>query len=171
MKTINQTQLAKILSDIKGAMPLTISAFVDTKAKKTDNPYSEIRKLSKVNGFTGADYEASVARQQEREGKEATFEARDRAWGTRTSAALVENKGKKYLVIHPRNTAKPVYFARSIAGVLMQVKKEAIEKFLPKTYSAAPAQGVDKEVVYRNYALENITALSINGEKYRIRAN
>ena len=152
-------------------MPITISALVDARAKKTGNPFSEVLKLSKVNGFTGANYEASVNRQQDREGSVPAFEARERSWGTRISPALVENKGKLFLAIQPQKTEKPVYFGRTIAGVLMQVRKEAIQSFLPAKHSSAEAQGVEKEIVYRNYSLENITSISINGEKYRVRPN
>lgn len=170
MKTINQFQLAEILRNVKGAKPITISALVDAKARKTGNPFREILKFSRVNGFTGANYEASVNRQQGREGSVPAFEARERSWGERVAPALVVNKGKLYLVIQPQKTAQPVFFGRNDQGVLMQVRKSVIEKFLPAKRSSAEAQGVSKEIVYRNYSLENITSLSIDGEKYRIRA-
>ena len=171
MKTINQSQLADILRSVKGAAPITISALVDARARKTGNPFKEVLKLSKVNGMTGANYEASVNRQHDREGTTPAFEARERSWGERISSALVENKGKLYLAIQPQRTAQPVYFGRNDKGVLMQVKKEAVAPFLPEKKSSAEAQGVDKEIVYRNYSLTSITALSIGGEKYRVRLN
>lgn len=170
MKTISQGQLASILRNVKGATPITISAFVDARARKTGNPFTEVRKLSQVNGFTGADYEASVNRQQAREGSVPAFEARERSWGERIAPALVENKGKLFLPIQPRSTKKPIYFGRNKMGVLMQIRKDVIASFLPAERSSAEAQGVEKEVVYRNYALENIVQISIGGEKFRVRA-
>ena len=172
VKTINQSQLADILRSVKGATPLTISALVDARARKTGNPFREVLKLSKVNGMCGCSYEKSVNRQQNREGTIPAFEARERSWGERISPALVEGKeGKLYLAIQPQRTAQPVYFGRNDKGVLIQVKKEVVAPFLPEKRSSAEAQGVDKEIVYRNYSLSSITALSIGGEKYRVRAN
>jgi hypothetical protein len=169
-QTINQAQLMEILRDVKGATPLTISALVDARARKTGNPFAKILKLSKVNGMTGADYEKSVNRQLDREGKDQlSFTANERKWGERIGPALVSNGGKLYLVIHPQRTAKPVYFGQNETG-LRHVSKETIAAFLPAP-KPATNQGTDKEIVYRNYSLENITALSIGGKTYRVRAS
>jgi predicted 2-oxoglutarate/Fe(II)-dependent dioxygenase YbiX len=169
MKTISLPQLQILLARVKGAKPLTISAFVDARAKKTGNPFAEIRKLSKVNGFTGANYEASVNRQQDREGTVPAFEAKERSWGERVSSALVEKDGKWYLAIQPRATSKPMFFARMAGQPFKLTVKEAIAHLLPAHKSNAESQGVDKEVVYRNYALANIAAITMDGESYRIR--
>jgi len=212
MKTINQEQLKTLLANIKGAKPLTISAFVDArpkqKAKFTDqywlfpngetkkitmkdiatdferenpgvkivakerielNPFEEIRKLSKVNGFTGVNYEASVQRQEMREGVAPTFEASERQWGERVSSALVENKGKFYLAIQPKHSAKPVFIARkSLSDFFKVVSKDSIANFLP-VHKPNANQGTEKEIIYRNYALESIAGLTIDGETYRVR--
>jgi hypothetical protein len=169
-QTINQTQLAEILRSVKGATPLTISALVDARARKTGNPFAKVLKLSKVNGMTGADYEKSVNRQLDREGKgQLSFTANERKWGERIGPALVEKEGKLYLVIHPQRTASPVYFGQNPGKLLKAVAKETIAAFLPAPKPAAN-QGTDKEIVYRNYSLENITALSLGGKTYRVRA-
>jgi len=169
MTTINQEQLKTLLGNIKGAKPLTISAFVDARAKKTGNPFVEIRKLSKVNGFTGVNYEASGQRQEMREGVAPTFEASERQWGERVSSALVENKGKFYLAIQPKHSAKPVFIARkSLSDFFKVVSKDSIANFLP-AHKPNTNQGTEKEIVYRNYALESIAGLTIDGETYRVR--
>ncbi len=132
------------------------------------NPYPEVRKLNKINGFTSVNYESAVQRQEMREGKLPLFAARERTWGTRISGALVEQDGKFYLVIQPKATGKPVYFAR-IGDMLKQVTKDKIAAFLPPHRSHAESQGVDVEVPYRNYSLDSVVALAIDGEQYRIR--
>jgi hypothetical protein len=169
VKTINETQLVEILAAVKGAQPVTISALVDAKARKTGNPFRSIRKLSKVNGFTGADYEASVNRQLDREGKgQLSFTANERKWGERVGPALVKKDDKFYLVIQPQNTAKPVYFGEQADGMLRHVSKDTIAAFLPPVRHAEN-QGTDKEIVYRNYSVANIAAISIGGTRYRVR--
>lgn len=170
MKTISQAQLQVMLARVTHALPITISAFVDARCRKTGNPYKSVRKLSKVNGFTGANYENSVNRQQEREGKDPSFISGGRPWGERASPALVEKDGKWYLAIQPKATAKPLYFTKaSDAEPYKLTPKDKIAAFLPAEKSSAEAQGVDKEVVYRNYGLENIAAVTMNGETYRVR--
>lgn len=168
VKHISRAQLQVLLAQVKGAKPLTISAFVDAHPRKTGNPYAEIRKLSKVNGFTGCDYSASVNRQRDREGSVPAFEAKERSWGERVSPALVELKGKWYLAIQPQATATPLYFARSEGKPFVHVPKAKIETFLPAERPATN-QGTEKEVVYRNYSLENIVGLTMDGQSYRVR--
>ena len=133
------------------------------------NPFHSVAKLSVVNGFTGFDYEASVNRQHVREGTEATFAAQERAWGTVVSPALVENKGEFYLRLKVERTAKPVYLTRKTAeSPWLVTPKETITPFLPPP-STAPSQGLEREVVYRNYKLASLVSLSMDGSKYRIR--
>ena len=169
MKTINQQQLAEILFGVTHAMPIGFTALIDARARKTGNPFVEVVKLSRVSAFTGFDFESAVQRRQVKEGQEATFQASERQWGQRIAPALVENKGKLYLVAKIERTAKPVYLARKTAdSLLLTVAKSLVAPFLPVS---APAvnQGVDREVIYRNYALESIAAISLNGSRYRVR--
>lgn len=171
-KTISTGQLAAILGGVKGATFLTISALVDARAKKTGNPFAKVLKLSpKVNGVTGADYEASVNRQLDREGKgQLTFTATEHKWGERIGPALLRHRenGNLYLVIQPKSTGKPLYFGANPGKLLKQVSKESIATLLPADRPATN-QGTDKEVVYRNYALESIASISIGGQRYRVR--
>lgn len=166
-KIINQVQFADFLLNGfagKGAQPVSFLAFVQPKFRKTGNPFSDIRKLSTVNAFTGADYEKSVNRQLDREGKtQLEFHAAERQWGERISPTLVQNNGKLYLVAQIQKTGEPVYFARSGNGFFQSIAKAAIEQFLPPVRHAEN-QGTDKEIVYRNYALENIVAFRGLGE-------
>ncbi len=172
-KTISQSQLADILRAVKGACPITITALTDAKARKTGNPYSEVLKLARVNGMTGVDYTAAVERQQEREGKEVGFEAR-KPWYTRVCGTLGEHDKTKelYLLLKPNRTIdKPVFFGRNAEGVLIQVPKAKVAPFLPPYRSAAPSQGVDKEIAWRTYGLAGISQISIGGERYWVRAD
>lgn len=168
-KTVSVSELGEILLGVNHAMPISFSALVDAKARKTGNPWGEIRKLSRVQAFTGFDYENSVNRQLDREGKsQLSFTANERNWGERISPALVRNGGKLYLVAKVERTAKPIYLARSPRGFLSVVAKEVIAPFLPAVRHATN-QGTEKEVVYRNYSLENLTSVSINGMRLRVR--
>lgn len=163
MRTINSGQLAAVISAYKGATPVTILANTDARCRKTGNPYKAVRKVNKINGFIGFDYDKSVNRQLVREDKEADFEVSERAWGGHLTSAIVEHKGKLSLCLKVEKAGKPRYYAD---GKL--VSKSAIERFLPP-YRPATNQGTDKEIVYRNYLLDNILAIRIGGETYRVK--
>ena len=167
MKNITTGQLKELFLAQKGAAPITFSAMVDTRARKTGNPYDKILKFSVVNGFIGFDYETSVNRQQVREGNRPTFIAHERKWGENINNVLVEQNGKFYLSVRPLHTKKPVYFG--IKGNLMtKVEEESIKQFLPNKYDNRDHQGVRTEIVYRNYSLESIRYLTFNKVKYKI---
>ena len=169
MKNITVNQLREVLSRVSSACPVGFSAFVSARARKTGNPFADVAKLSKVSAFTGIVWENSVNRQLGREGKEESFQESARSWGERISPALVQKEGKFYLVAKVEKTAKPVYLAKRASGQAWQVvAKETVAAFLPTPRAANT--GTEKELVYRNYSLENITRISIGGETYRVRA-
>jgi len=167
MKNITTADLKAMLEAQKGATAITITALVDARARKTNNPYEQVLKLSMVNGFTGFEYETSVQRQQVREGNPPEFEASERKWGTAVNKSLVENKGKYYLVIRPLKTSQPKFFVR-VGNLVKRIEKSLIEHLLPAPYSNKEHQGVEKEIIYRNYSLDSIRFISINGSKYRL---
>ncbi len=174
-KTISVGQVADLLRSVKGARAVTISALTDTRARKTGNPYAEVLKLTKVNGFVNVDYSASVERQQVKDGQPVGFEARPHAWGDRvenTPLRAHRKTGKLYLTIQPKRIVdKQTFFGRNpTSGALVSVPKAVIAPFLPEKRSAAPSQGVENEVVTRDYALDNLTSITINGQAYRVRA-
>ena len=164
MKTINVNQLRDLLANVSHAIPIAFSSLTVPKLLKTGNTLGDVSKLSRVNAFTGANYERSVQRQQVREGDAPTFEAQTRQWGERIAPCLVENKGEFYLVAQIRSTRKPLYFAKR-GNFRKLIDSERVKPFLPKS---KPSQPVDKQVIYRNYKLSNILSMSINGEIYKV---
>ena len=167
MKNLDLNQLADLLRSVTHAQPIAFSALVDARARKTGNPFGSVSKLSRVQAFTGFDYEASVNRQLGREEQAQDFQAQARSWGERIGPALVAKDGELYLVAKVERTAKPVYLVKTKLG-LMPVAKEVVAPWLPVSKPASN-QGTEKEIVYRNYSLRNLLSLSMGGERYRIR--
>lgn len=167
MKTITYSELVEILRNHKGATPISFTALTTVNARKTGNPYDAILKLSTVNAFTGHDYENSVNRQRLREGKTPDFVEQGRAWGTNINNLLVEKDGKFYLRVRPlKSLEEPTYFTR-VGNKLTEVKKSVIERFLPAIYHSQ-IQNTDKEIIHREYMVENLRTVSINGEHYEL---
>lgn len=168
--SIPESQLVEILSNQKGAAPVTLSAMTDTKARKTGNPYKAIYKFAVVNGMIGVNYENAVNRQQVREGAvEGTFEAKARQWGEQINKSLVVNGDKYYIsIVNPKSCkAKPRYYGQRTDGSLVRISSEIAKQFIPE-HKKATNQGTDKEIVFRNYSLGNIRTVAIGGKKYRI---
>ena len=162
MKTIGKGQLAAVISAYKSAQPVTILADTDARCRKTGNPFKIVRKVNRINGFLNFDYDKSVNRQLVREDKAADFEAQQRKWGVHLTPALVEHNGNLSLCLKVEKAGKARYYAD---GKL--VSKDTVRQWLPP-YRAASTQGTDKEIVYRNYRLDNIRAIRIGGNTYRV---
>lgn len=167
MNLITVPELKEILLNRKGATPIAFSAITDTKAKKTGNPYAAVLKFSAVQAMTGINYENNVNNQLAREGKEADFVAQERTWGENVNGSLVVKGDKSYLVARVLRAKKPVFIVKGRDGKLSTIAKAAIAHLLPAERKAEN-QGTDKEVVYRNYSLENIRSISIDGKKYQL---
>lgn len=178
MKTVTQQRLVEILRNVTHATPVGFVALTNADAKVTANPFGTIYKLTKVNALTGCDYEGSVNRRLYKEGKEPYFQASGRSNQTERigpclARKVVNGEEKFYLPVQIQHVRSPLYLVRRPIGlgrsVLTAVSKEQVAAFLPTPRKAAH-QGTDKEIVYRDYALQSITQMNINGERYRIRA-
>ena len=180
--TVSISQLRDILAGVTHAQPFSATTLTKVDAKKTGNPFpGHIRKLTRINGMTGVDYSSCVERQMARDGmKNPSFQPQQRSWGQKLSAALIEHKGSFYLParMNPSLTPKPLYLIEKPNSAnpaarprLVAVDKAVVAPFLPpnRIHQAAAAQGVAKEVVYRDFRLDSIITLSLNGRKYRVR--
>jgi hypothetical protein len=163
---ITVAELTKLLLAQKGAMPITIEALVEVRARKTGNPYDAILKFSTVNGFTGHDYEASVNRQRVREGSNPDFVQHDRSWGTNVNNILSQKGDKYYLRIRPLHTSEPTYFVRQ-GKTLKQVAKSVVEAFLPPVYPSK-VQATDTEILHREYLVTNLRSVTFGGVRYEV---
>lgn len=165
MKRISQQQLQVLLRDIKGAQPATIVAVTTPTMTKTDNPYmGRVNKMQMTNIFINFIYENSVNRQRLREDETPDFVAHPRKWGQRiTGTPLVEHKGKFYLEAKVEKVFDSVYY---IDGA--QADTKLLTPFLPTKHSNADHQGVEKEIIVRDYSLDNIREIKMLGEHYII---
>lgn len=147
---------------------VTFAAKTIPPMRKTKNPYlGRVYKIARVNGIIGIwSYTNSVNLQRSREDKESNFEAITRTWGARIPRTpFVAHKEKLYLETKVQKSSSVLYLDGKIA-----TKKQLthINKFLQKKEGESRRQQVDKEIVLRDYDLNNITHLQLNGEVYEI---
>lgn len=164
MKTITYQNLVDMLLTEKKSTIVTLICRTIPKMNKGDNPFfGQIFKWTKVNGILNWDYEKSVSSQRLREGLDtwSGFKALDRTWGKHLTKSLIEHKGRLYVQIKVEKTIYSKYYHFN-----KQIDKSVIEKFLVKSYQPK-TQETEKAIVCRNYALDSIKFLVLNGT-YRI---
>lgn len=173
-KVLTHSQFVALVSAATiGATFVSFIAETEADLKKTGNPFGTVIKRSAVNGCVGFDYEKSVNRQQGREGGAEDFVAEPRNWGTRISRFFVEHTPKgadrkrTYLTVKVEKVLEKPEYLR--ADTMEPLAKELIAPFLPKSRSNADHQGVTKEIIYRDYALDSIRHLRYNGENIDLR--
>jgi hypothetical protein len=166
-------ELREILMELRGAKAATIFAKTEPKMRKTDNPYiGRVLKHSQVNGMVNWHYENSVNNQREREGHGEIFEALPRKWGTRikrpdgTLTPLVEHKGQWYLEVKVQQTIRHEYRFVGTERKLNRISMEELRKFLTERTGEGARQELEKVVILRDYALENIYQLTLDGQEY-----
>lgn len=166
---VTQAEMAGNLRAQKGATMVTIVSQTDPARYKKDK--GRFVKQSTVNGVINWNYEKAVNRQQSREGGDATFEAKPRKWGQRIKGTpLVEHKGHLYLEIKIERVLSTEYFVRRpVDGAFQTVTKNEISQYLKPSRSSAANQGVSKEIILRDYKLENVTIIRMNGIEFSIK--
>lgn len=163
MKEFSQQELRVMLEARRGTSIITFTSVTDAKLKKRGCPYQNVKKHSRVNAMVGYDYENSVNLQRGREGAETDFQAKPRQWGERISPLFVEHKGNLYLTVKvQRAVEKPRYFGSD--GV--EIDLGDLAPWLPSRRPTG--QGLESEVIHREYSLANIKSITLGGEKIQI---
>lgn len=163
---VSREQLVSMLRGIKGAKPVTI--VTETDPGKSAKHKGICVKQSHVNGMVNWHYEKAVNRQLEREGKDPSFEVQPRKWGERVAGTpLVEHKGNFYLEMKVERVLDTQYFLMDPHGGYIPTTKEAVVEHL-RPSRGAPNQGVDKQIILRDYKVDSIITLRMGGREYQI---
>ena len=143
---------------------------------KSGNPFGgtqrthRLRKMSRVSGMIGFRYENAVNNQRGREetpidpvtGEVMEFVAEPRKWGVRRAGSpFVDHKGVEYLEVKVERSLHCEY--RLDDGT--PVDAAIVAAWLPEKREGA-RQMVDKPVILRDYKLENLREVTINGQTH-----
>jgi len=181
-----------MLFNVRGAKPVTIVTRTEptlTGGKKC--PLAGLVKVSTVNGMINFNYENAVNRQRSREGNDEVFEAVSRKWGRRLYETP-ENETRRnprhlpfvaknwkeetisvdefneipndelYLEMKVENSGDYIYMLNGV-----EIPKEQVAPYLPKK-KEGERQEVEKTVILRDYKIENVEQITIDGESYKI---
>ena len=166
VKIITKTDLVKLLMQVRTATPAKILAETVVKMNKTDNPYyDKIRKTQLSNVFINFKYENSVNNALLKEGKTDNFVAKERSWGVRVvGTPLVLHNNQYYLETRFLNNEPKISY--SMGNV--DIDKSVFENFLVKK-SPSKTQGLEKEVILRDFSIDNIKEITFNNNHYIVR--
>lgn len=185
---ITQTELADLLRGHTGASPVGIVARTRARMRKTDNPFAgRVDKLAHVAGFVGVRYSRAVNRRRAREGRVVdrrgrpfvrTFVAERRRWGRRVRrldldagrlsvCPLVEHRGRLYVTLH-RQQILVVEYRDRLCNTSLDPEELAPWLIEDDGTAAARRQEIARPVIYRDYALDSIRQLRLEGEIYDV---
>ena len=154
-------------TNVKGAEIVTVDLDSDMdgkgKMRKTGNPFVGLGvvKRETLNGVIGYIYANSVNRVAAKEGKDER-EAKPHPWG--------DMDGKHLFRIHRKTEA--AYLSMKVQNVTVhgfflpdgtEVPADEIRKFIPEKRKSSAQNDLDAEVIARDYAMKNITAIRMRG--------
>lgn len=171
--------LIDLLHERRGTQIVSIVTETIPSMNKKNNPYYDkekgtfrVTKRSWVNGMIGWNYSNSVTNQRLREGHESPeFIAQPRKWGERIAGSpFVKHGDTLYLELKVERTVeRPLFY---LDGELLVEEYdndvlEDIKKYI-KIPKQAMTQETDKEIILRDYRLDNILSIRCGGQDYRI---
>ena len=185
---ITAAELVNILDAKRGAFFVTITARTEEKKllKRTVKAMADselkarlmsgpLMKTSRVNGLLNWSYENAVNNQRCREAVDGEpaphFDSHARAWGVRvirengTLTPFVSHNGALYVELKIQKSLDHEY---DVAGE--PINTVVIHGLLEPAKSDSGRQEVERPVILRDYTLTNITAITIDGVEYTIRA-
>lgn len=146
---------------------VTFAAKTIPAMRKKKNPYlGRIYKVQRVNAIIGIRYANCVNLQRLREESPADFESLERTWGERIpNSPLVEYKGFKYLETKVQKASSAIYVDDKLAS---PKQLQHVEKFLSRKDGESKRQQLIKEVVLRDFRLDHITHLQLEGQLFEV---
>jgi len=161
-RTITIKALMDSLQEHKGTQFVTIVA--KTQPKLLKNPLGPIFKVSRVNICVNWNYRNSVNLQRMREGNKDIFVPKPRPWGTRLpNSPFVEHKGQLYLEAKVEKSLDHHYEMPN--GDIIEDSK--VTPYLPQRKQSSTQQ-TEKEIILRDYIVENIISITMQGETYLV---
>jgi hypothetical protein len=172
MKRVTEKELEVILSQatLVEGMPTfaTIWQFVDARLKKTNNPFRDTKKLSKVSVILNSEYKRALHLQLDKENKER--EEYKQGKNTMVVEKCEANnffgyfQNKAVIEYRPNDQVKP---RTKYVHETKIVGYDKIKDFMPSS-NKATNQGTDREILWRKIYLSNVREITLLGERYKV---
>ena len=175
MIAITVSQIASVISaaSANGSRPFSLVYKTEKKLLKKDRVTKEanvipyVLKVSEASCFLNVNYEASVNRQQVKEGaSEGTFEVQQNWFEHTNIKGIVQSKkdvSKKYLQLKLEKSMATIYELPT--GEL--IDKAVIENLLPAE-SKPSNQGTEKAILSFTIGIDNILSFKVDKNEYTV---
>ena len=185
VQIINTDKMVKLLMDQRGANIISFTHCTtmsksgkmvkkDRKDKTKENPYwgDCFKTQTDVNGMINFHYDKGVLRRLEKEGKSADDFKKGESWhepviradGTLTPLCRKKSDPRQCYLRFMLNASNNVRY-HTANGT--KIETEDITPYLAKR-SDYSNQGLEKPLIFQVWNLDDITHMSLNGQKYQI---
>lgn len=161
-------KLVQFLNNNTEIMTATIIAKTVVKLNKKDvatkseaNPYDTVYKIQTFTVKLNQPYSQAVNEQRITEGKDDDFTAQKRKMGgVDINKSIIDKDGQLYLkCIEQSVDGKPSYQHNN-----KPIEKALFERFQPPFSASASRQDLDEVVKYKNFKIESIQSVIVNGQ-------
>ena len=159
-------QLRKRLQRVSQSMPIGMTSVTTPQMRKKNNPFfGHVAKITRSNGWINWRYAKAVNRQRIREHRPANFRALHRTWGEKMqNTPLIRHNELLYLDVKVQQRHAMYVDLRT----LTEIPWPQIKPFV-RPPQKSTRQRLERDVILRDYHVENIAELRISGEVWRVR--
>lgn len=159
-------QLVRRLNEIDKSQPVGMITVTVPAMKKTNNPFfGRVVKISHVTAWINVRYSRSVNLQRVREAQPANFRASERAWGSKIeSRPLVEHDDQYYFEARLQTRKSQIRDIETGKVIAPEQLKPYLSPLKKNT-----RQRLNREVILRDFRVDHVAELRINGEVWRVR--
>jgi len=173
VKIVDVKELFTTLYNQRSATFVGLLTEVTVPMRKTGNPFLDrVTKRQYHSCQISFDYSNSVNNRRDKEGNEPDFIPSFRKWGLHVTGSPLIIHTKKgettptfYLETRVLNSRPADYYLDKVK-VINQATLADILSFCPEKHSNAEHQGVEREVIVRDFLLNSIKAITYNKETY-----
>lgn len=170
-KSIGQKALERLLFAVSRSRMVSFASVTEPDMRKTDNPFvGTVRKVTFGTGVICWSYARTVNRQRVREAKRDDFRARLRTWGSRvrgTPLVAYTTPVRTWLYLEIKIESRHSHYIDTSTGKPLTPKRlKELSRFL--TPIAPNRQDLDKTICLRDYRLDHIAELTLDGTRYMI---
>lgn len=174
-RELSLSQLELLLRNVRRATAVSLVARTQPVMRVRGNPYRDnLVKIARVNGLIGIDYRSCIDRQRQREATEAGTEPETYTTGHLHVRSRIEGTvlfGYRDKVVLPVKVERVIETQYRTIDTDELVPVELVTPWLKKRQPGSKRQGVNRQVVLRDYPLTSIIELRIFGDVFRVEEN
>lgn len=169
MVKLSRRQFESLLFKVSNCQFVGFTALTVPDMRKKGNPhFGHTVKITRVNGVINWRYSSAVKKQLEREGKTDPFQALPRTWGQRINNCplvchITDDDGPQFYLETKMEKRSWEYWD---TDTQLLIPEAEIKPYIKP--DAPSRQGTAREVMLRDYRLDHLAELRMDGQDYRV---